>query len=380
MIFKVLFVVGSYGFIDASMVCSGKLNRDCTRNFCIKRQRIMQIRGDSVFTFRKRNKFAKMADHFEYNYLPAQLSALYYYHVRSVVCMQKHIIILFLSRVRDSQFAILDLKCDKFVGAFGTHSGVIAADLLSGAISPDLTKCVIRIPYPGMGIENETNSYHLLIYNIEFKRRMAYLDIRMASCLFAFDPRFSWQHLAITNFAWSSEPALQNSISRFNIESWDISVTNNSVCDEPPSETNKLVDIQFSRDGLFIVLAYVDSTCVCLDKRMQYSRSIRCKIVVIDSDTLGILNYIPYHRFTCAHHLCPVNYTPQLSVCGTRMAVVMDIGEVTSKTSIMIYRLPVVLNLQGLCRAVIVRFCLAERLNTLPLPERIIRYLQFAFL
>ena len=45
-------------------------------------------KGSNFFSFRKRSKFAKMAEHFEYNHIPAQLSSIHHFRVKSVLCFR----------------------------------------------------------------------------------------------------------------------------------------------------------------------------------------------------------------------------------------------------------------------------------------------------
>jgi len=47
-------------------------------------------------------------------------------------------------------------------------------------------------------------------------------------------------------------------------------------------------------------------------------------IYVFDGDTAATLHCVEYRRSTCAQHCCPVNYSPAMSTCGARLAVVMN--------------------------------------------------------
>lgn len=335
-----------------------------------------------MFSFHKRSKLVKMAAHLEYNYLPAQLSALYYYHVHSIVCLRDSIIVLFLSRARDCQFAVLDLKRDKYLGVFGMQSGIVAPELLYGDISMDLSKFIIRMPYTNQpeNVDNDVDTvwYHLVVFNIETRRRLADIDLRTAVCLFAFNPLVCWHMVTITNFSWAPSAVSQHSICHINIDAWEITTVNDNVSSEHHllRLDTQLKDMQYTRDGAFVVLSLAESRCACGDRRNALP--ISCTVAVLCAQSLAVLRCIDYRRLTCAQHLCPFNYTPQLSLCGTRLVLITDTGSKAGTSMLSVIRLPVIVNLQNMCRALIVQSLPSTVIPRLPLPPRIIKYLMFA--
>ena len=93
-------------------------------------------------TMSLRGRFAKMAEHFEYNHIPAQMSSINHFRVKSVVCYRDGLVVLHLSRNASSQFGLLDLSVNKFLGVFGKQHVEFSNDELAGEISPDKTRCV----------------------------------------------------------------------------------------------------------------------------------------------------------------------------------------------------------------------------------------------
>lgn len=59
------------------------------------------------------------------------------------------------------------------------------------------------------------------------------------------------------------------------------------------------------------------------------------------------------------------------------MGVVVDLTDSASQHSVRVYKLPTALNLQSMCRVVILRNYALTRLSDLPLPPKLIAYLQF---
>ncbi|ELT89414.1 hypothetical protein CAPTEDRAFT_130398, partial [Capitella teleta] len=135
------------GFMETIVTCEGAIHKDCSFSFCMSRQGIINInKGSSIFSFRKRSKFAKMAEHFEYNHIPAQMSSVNHFRVKSVLCFRDSLVILHLARNTNSQFGMLDLRSNKFMGVFGKQRLEFINEALAGEISPDKTKCLVRMP------------------------------------------------------------------------------------------------------------------------------------------------------------------------------------------------------------------------------------------
>ena len=368
-------VVEAAGFHEKVIMCDGVVFKDCNLSFCTSRQGIINIsRTGSIFSFRKRSKFARMAEHFEYNHIPAQMSSINNFRVRSVVCHRDHLVVLHLSRSTYSQFGLLDLRLNKFLGEFGKQRIDFVPEGLVGEISPNKTRCLIRLPalLPGRrGLARQQND-RFQLYDLRAKTLLAEYPLPFNSCHFAFDPRYSWRQLAITNF----EPQQDNSVSVVRIVShasstsalaisssnrsspsstlpvassrsardtgsqslpstpansgggsirWQIMTTNSRVSDVRPTLYPYLKDMRYTSDGSLLIVTMLDTTCNCREKRTRRDyRPITASILVMDSDSLQPLHCVEYHRYTCTQHLCPINYTWIISSCGSRLAVAVD--------------------------------------------------------
>lgn len=69
-VFIICFFLEVVGFSEMFMMCSGVVFKDCSFIFCMNRQGIININKLSfVFSFCCKNKFIKMVEYFEYNYI-----------------------------------------------------------------------------------------------------------------------------------------------------------------------------------------------------------------------------------------------------------------------------------------------------------------------
>lgn len=347
----------------------------------MSRQGIINInKGSSLFSFRKRSKFAKMAEHFEYNHIPAQMSSINHFRVKSVLCFRDSLVVLHLSRNTNSQFGLLDLNVNKFLGVFGKQHLEFANEALAGELSPDKSKCLVRMPSTVQGqaaaavatpAPSAASVLHL--YDLHTKTLVAEIDLSLLSCYFCFDPRFTWRRIAVTNF----ESGRNNSLSLVELDTWNVLSTNAHASDMRQTLYPFLRDLCYSHDGSLLVAMVLDANCLCREKKLRSYRPIGCSVYVFSGDSTETLHCIQYRRFTCATHNCPVNYKPIFSVCGSRMGVVVDLTDSASQHSVQVYKLPTALNLQSMCRVIILRNYALTRLSDLPLPPKLIAYLQF---
>jgi hypothetical protein len=410
------------------MLCDGVIHKDCSFSFCMSRQGIINIHhrgggsgssgssssgsGSSIFSFRRRSRFAKMAEHFEYNHIPAQMSSINHFRVKSVVCYRDGLVVLHLSRNANSQFGLLDLGVNKFLGVFGKQHVEFANESLAGEISPDKSRCLIRCPKVGTSASNvapadppgghngQAPSSVFCLYDLRSRTAMRETDAVCADSHFCFDPRFAWRRIAAANF----EPRRSNAISIVDSSTWTALATNRHAADARRTLYPYLKDLCYTRDGRMLVATLLDPVCSCRERKaLRGYRAVVASIYVFDGDTASTLHCIEYRRCTCPLHCCPINYKPALSVCGGRLAVVMDSvggsggGDSGSGSSpgasggssstgshhhvVQVYKLPTAgLSLQGLCRIAILQRCrlpVQSSLAGLPLPTKLINYLLF---
>lgn len=137
-----------FNFPDKPMACSYHIPNECTQTFCLSIQSIISCRrSSSVFSLRKRKKCFKVAEHFEYNHIPARLSSIQNLHFKSILATRNGLAVVYLARDLITQFAIVDLRINKFLGSFGRQSVTFNPELTIGKISPDGGWCLIKLPF-----------------------------------------------------------------------------------------------------------------------------------------------------------------------------------------------------------------------------------------
>ncbi|WAQ97380.1 hypothetical protein MAR_014675 [Mya arenaria] len=358
------------GFGLTVMCCNNVVFKDCSPAFCTSQQNIINIpKSHRIFRFRRRHKFTKMAEHFEYKVVPAQMSCIQNFQVKSVLCVQQNTVVLHLIRNMTTQFGIVDLSSDKFLGVFGVQNVGFINEDLRGKISPDCSVCLIKLPSLQTGV---VNGYEFQLYDLKTKNLLGEYSLPYLDTAFAFDPRFNWTHFAATSFQVGSD----NSLSIVRVKSWEVLVTNPRLDDQRPSQNNELKDIFYSREGHLIFAVTITEGCHCRERKSRRTNPCDISIFVFNADTADTIHCIRYHRFTCGLHLCPVNYMPLFSHCGSRMAIILNDMEDTLD-HVQIYKLPSSMSLQYRCRVRILQQYGPDRLRQLPLPKRLVQFLKF---
>ncbi|KAM7533625.1 hypothetical protein Aperf_G00000124029 [Anoplocephala perfoliata] len=137
-----------YNFADSTMECPYNKPTECTNSFCLIKQNIVNLsKRKGTFSFHKRSKYSKLAEHFEYNHIPAHLSSVQNLHFKSILCTRNGLAIVHLARNLIAQFGIVDLHIHKFLGTFGRQSIKYSPDSVAAEISPDSSLCLVRLPW-----------------------------------------------------------------------------------------------------------------------------------------------------------------------------------------------------------------------------------------
>ncbi|CAH8862863.1 unnamed protein product [Trichobilharzia szidati] len=166
-----------FNFPDKVMVCTYQVPHDCTSAFCLTRQNIVNFRKScSVFSLRKRREYTKMAEHFEYNHIPAHLSSIQNLHFKSVLDIHSGLAVVHLARDMITQFALVDLRINKFLGSFGRQTVLFSPESTIGKISPDGTYCLVRLPW-----SRNRRVYILKLYNLRNSELISELPLSNAS-------------------------------------------------------------------------------------------------------------------------------------------------------------------------------------------------------
>ncbi|XP_014789458.1 uncharacterized protein LOC106883075 isoform X2 [Octopus bimaculoides] len=357
------------GFGDSLLTCDGLVFKDCSPAFCTSRQGIIDInKSNSFFSFRRRSKFIKMAEHFEYNHIPAQLSSIQNFHVKSVLCYHDNLVILHLVQNMMTQFGVIDLSINKFLGHFGKQNVEFVNEALWGELSSDDSTCLIK--FPNLRGDNSASVFQL--YNIKTKQLISEVSLPYSHSLFAFDPRFGNLRLAVTSFRRDED----NSLSLVRTDIWETVSFNTQIDVFRDMQRLKLKNLVYSKDGLLIFAIMMTGGCFCREKKSRKYNALTMAVYVFDGDTSQTLYCIQYIRFICGLHSCPVNFMPVFSNCGDRMALVLNVPD-SSTDHIHVYKLPNKGNLQNRCRTRILQYFSPEMIPRLPLPQKLLDYLQF---
>ena len=112
------------------------------------------------------------------------------------------------------------------MGIFGKQQYDFSNEVLSGEVSPDKSKCLIKVP----SVLPQRNRPHrdiLQLYDLHSKMLLVEVDLSTSEVDFCFDPRFCWKRIAITNFDAQSN---NNSLCLVNIDmQWRVDHTNPQV-------------------------------------------------------------------------------------------------------------------------------------------------------
>ncbi|CAH8576872.1 unnamed protein product [Schistosoma intercalatum] len=205
-----------FNFSDKVMVCTYQLPHDCTSAFCLTRQNIVNFRKScSVFSLRKRREYTKMAEHFEYNHIPAHLSSIQNLHFKSVLDIHSGLAVVHLARDMITQFALVDLRINKFLGSFGRQTVLFSPESTIGKISPDGTYCLIRLPW-----SRNRRVYILKLYNLRNSELISELPLANSS---------NYDEVPLNNFRLPLGPYQENNRESNIRPSYDILSTSNSV-------------------------------------------------------------------------------------------------------------------------------------------------------
>lgn len=117
-----------------------------------------------------------MAEHFEYNHIPAHLSSIQNLHFKSVLDIHSGLAVVHLARDMITQFALVDLRINKFLGSFGRQTVLFSPESTIGKISPDGTYCLIRLPW-----SRNRRVYILKLYNLRNSELISELPLANSS-------------------------------------------------------------------------------------------------------------------------------------------------------------------------------------------------------
>ena len=180
-----------FGFPRHKFICNSELHTVCAPGFCSeslsRKLHHGSYRSSSKHFQSTLTKIKKLREHFEYNHIPAMISSLQNYSVRSIVngCSMSGsdqgdtiVLLIYSSVLEKTKFIIVDLKLNRFVCALGDdYHGLIDAKKVHAAWSMDRTQVIIRIP--NVGGTASLDFYKGMISN--YKRKLICMNVSTVS-------------------------------------------------------------------------------------------------------------------------------------------------------------------------------------------------------
>lgn len=277
------------------------------------------------------------------------------FHFKSVLCYRDELVVLHLARNMVTQFGLVDLQINKFLGVFGKQNVDFPVDTVLGEISPDGTYCLIQIPST-----RNNRVYMFQWYDLRSRVLLHELMMPSRTALFSFDPRFTNSRIAVTNFDRSSF----SSISLVNTITWERLASNNHVLSHLLLMQPCLRRLTYSKAGhLLLVVCSEEEGCRCTSRSRRSVPPTRCHLLLFNADSLQRLKTIRFERYVCTLHACPVNYSVVLSRCGGRVALLNSAGDLPQADVVSVYQLPPPPSLQAIVREKILQVS-ARRVQT----------------
>ncbi len=276
--------------------------------------------------------------------------------------------------------AILQVNCNDMKMEFlvvhmktATVIGVYKVDDLNGKhylcdciLSPDLSSFIIK-----------PNAMYVLNFcRGEYRNVMKVVSCRRRSCpvtrtLFhnaavrpfvAYDPRYKWRRVAVGNFIKHSKDV----VCIYDIEREEIVVESNS------SHYQTTHNIVFSPDGTYLVSLILGRSIK--DGLFNFPR-----VLIYASGDLSVLHVIRTQYLAEVPTLAPAALFPLFSETGTHLAIAYgEQGTFYQQVcGVKVYPVPVLLDLQSLCRLTIRQHYDGQDVNNLPLPNKLKAYLRF---
>ncbi|CAF1139480.1 unnamed protein product [Didymodactylos carnosus] len=416
-----------FGFIRHRFLCNSALHSICGLGFCsegisnkICRHYRHKIRTKQLLFkpfqrqlnhFHNNNnvlKSRKLAEHFEYNHVPAMISSLQNYSVRAIINGNDNIIMLLIySIVLDkTKFIIVDLKQNCYLCSLGDYNGFQDAHKIYSAWSNDRTKVIIRIPLQFGEQSNLQQTiyvldfYHVIKKDGKLYRRVLYTD---SITKFSYHPNYWTSRLAIYGYYGNStlgvynfntSPTLSGSNSANNVQNWSLKLislsninndnrqnylniidtnswtiletTKNKLPLNNDDQQRQLQSIIYTPDSVYLLLSFSDTQCHCQTLQII---PLRITFEIYNSETLDYLRQINTDIYTCPRHMCHNLLTPIFSSCSSRIALcttktitstrhseqlMQTSPQISSTTLVQIFVLPNEMNLKSICRRVIV--------------------------
>ncbi|XP_013385694.1 uncharacterized protein LOC106155409 [Lingula anatina] len=371
-------VAGTLGFEDSPVVCTYPLYHCSLRwvgfRLCRWQLSVVHDRQKKCLVFVRYHLDVRGAVHHTstpvpYHQHPEVLariedSAMNVIHIDDTAyCYQDHMVVIGIFRLPPMiiTFVCVDLKEKSIVSCFDAPEQYNIDVRYKSVISPDKTK--IGVLY------EKHDSWKLYLYSVGTSQKLNIIELFdwtgapiynlwMGPGTLAFDPRYGWSRLA---FCRGTHLAFWDLKSHQRLHQITVSNARDAFEYGLP---------MYSPDGRFLVVVYI---LVITEDRFSVT-----KVDIFDSDNLIRLATSSQDCVINGLHVC--SCLPMFSACSQRLAVVSsDVRHSNSYCKMCVFELPQPINLQEICRMVIIRSVRHKKslLKKLPLPPTILGFLTF---
>ena len=278
---------------------------------------------------------------------------------------------------RDGIAILQIICCDSFMEFLVIHmkTGVVAGIFKELVTKPYLCDCIIS-PDLSTFILKPNAMYVLNFCRGEYKNEMKVISCKEKYCpvlksmfqgralrpLIDFDPRYKKRRIVVGNCLRNGRDVLCV---------YDLT-EEEFVAESDHSKYQTTHNIVFSPDGLYIASLILGRSVK--DGLFNFPR-----VLVYSSDDLVILQSLSLENLAEVPTLSPTALFPLFSEPGSHLAVAYgEQGTFYHQVAgVRVYRLPMPLDLQNLCRLVIRQYYDRQDVDGLPLPNKLKAYLRF---
>ena len=263
------------------------------------------------------------------------------------------------------EFLVVHMKTSAVLGIFkeevqGRHY------LCDVIVSPDLSSFILK-----------PNAMYVLNFcRGEYKNAMKFISCKGENCpvlktmfegaavrpFVAFDPRYKSKRIAIANYLKGG----RDIVCIYDLEESKV------IKESDPSHYQTTHNIVFSPDGMYLASLILGRSVK--DGLFNFPR-----VLVYSSNDLNVLHMLRTTYLAEVPTLSPAALFPLFSETGTHLAVAYgEQGTFYQQVAgVYVYKIPLLLNLQSMCRLTLRKYFDSQDVERLPLPTKLKAYLRF---
>lgn len=263
------------------------------------------------------------------------------------------------------EFVVIHMKTESVVGMFKEEIGG-KHYLCDCIISPDLSSFILK-----------PNAMYVLNFcRGEYKNVMKVISCKGDNCpviktlfegvavrpFLAFDPRYKSRRVAIGNYLKNG----RDIVCVYDLKDKEV------IAESDPTQYQTTHNVVFSPDGIYLASLILGRSVK--DGLFNFPR-----VLIYSSCDLGVLHVIRTNYLAEVPTLSPAALFPLFSDSGTHLAIAYgEQGTFYQQVAgVNVYKVPVLLDLQSLCRLTIREYFDSQDVERLPLPNKLKAYLRF---